>query len=396
MEIEQLAGLIQSEVKSAVDKEKEILESALDQHKTKYAEMLQSAKEEKSIPTDVLLGRTIRATALGGGDPEKASWHLDNTFKGFAGNRFIKEIFDYRSKANLNTIVPSEGGVLVPQTYSREMIDLLYADTILEKLSISKIGVNGQLKIRRLASGSTATYMGEGKVAPKTNPTFDEIMLVPKKIGAKVVVTNDLLRSNDISADQWIIRDLRKQFAIKIDVTALYGAGTQYVPAGLDKLGITSIGSSTTAFTADTPLAIVAELDAENVSEAGRAWVMHPRMWLYIANLKATDGKFIFPEVRNDKMLFGYPIIKSTSVSYTAGSPGYSDIFLGSWPEFIMGDQMSFELAYSREGSYTNDSGNVVSAFERDESIIRVIGAHDFNIRYVKSFVKGTYKHATS
>jgi len=91
----------------------------------------------------------------------------------------------------------------------------------------------------------------------------------------------------------------------------------------------------------------------------------------------------------------GIPLLMTTQISYTTGSPGYTDIWLGDFSEFIWGDQMTMEVQVSREASF-DDNGTQVSAFQQDLTLTRVIGVHDFNIKHDKSFVKGTYKLATS
>jgi hypothetical protein len=48
-------------------------------------------------------------------------------------------------------------------------------------------------------------------------------------------------------------------------------------------------------------------------------------------------------------------------------------------------DSMSLELAVSREGSYVDSGGTTRSAFQSDQSIIRAIAEHDFQMRHDQS-----------
>jgi hypothetical protein len=43
---------------------------------------------------------------------------------------------------------------------------------------------------------------------------------------------------------------------------------------------------------------------------------------------------------------------------------------------------MSLELAVSREGTYVDGSGNTISAFQNDQTLIRAIAEHDFQMRH--------------
>ena len=127
---------------------------------------------------------------------------------------------------------------------------------------------------------------------------------------------------------------------------------------------------------------------------------MHPQMWGYLANIKSTTGQFIFREEMSRGTLFGYQIYQTTQSGYTSTgtySTSSADIWLGSWPELIWGDQMSMEIVTSKEASYFDTTANaLVSAFDRDETVVRVIGVHDFNIMHDVSFIKFTGKFAAS
>jgi hypothetical protein len=46
---------------------------------------------------------------------------------------------------------------------------------------------------------------------------------------------------------------------------------------------------------------------------------------------------------------------------------------------------MSLELFVSREGSYVDSGGSTVSAVQSDQTIIRAIAEHDFQLRHLQS-----------
>ncbi len=48
-------------------------------------------------------------------------------------------------------------------------------------------------------------------------------------------------------------------------------------------------------------------------------------------------------------------------------------------------DAMTLELAVSREGTYVDTSGATVSAFQSDQTLIRAIAEHDFQMRHPAS-----------
>ena len=61
----------------------------------------------------------------------------------------------------------------------------------------------------------------------------------------------------------------------------------------------------------------------------------------------------------------------------------------GSIMGFI-GEQGALEIETSREGSWTDDAGNLVSAFENDQTLIRAINNVDTGLRHDESFAVAT------
>ena len=357
------------------------------------------AKGAGDVPAAVMFGRFARVATMAKGDPEMAVKIIDKTFDAFAGKNELKGYFGITAKNVANATVPSEGGITVPEVLSSRVIEVLYANAAVQKCNVTKLPLNnGNLTLSRMDSGALVSYFGEAKKVSKTQPVWGSVKLSGKKLGALVPISRDLIRSNDVSVDAWIVRDLQRKFALRMDRAMLYGLGTTFEPSGLSNL-ITGIGSSSTAFTTDTPLNLVTELDAADAPADGRAWIMHPRMFGYIANLKSTTGNFIYREEMSKGTLWGIPIVLSTQSGYTSTgtyNTSSADIFLGSWPEYIWADQMSIEIIASNEASFDDGSGTLQSAFQQDLQLIRAIGVHDFNIMHPASFLKSTNKFAVS
>lgn len=389
-----------AEVKASQQADREVAEKKYSELHGAYLNLgKQSGKKE--IPEDIKLGRAIRVKACATANGTDPVYELTKgAHKDFEGAEELKGVFE--SKA-ANMTVPSEGGFLVPQAYSPKQIELLYAETAAMKCPITRLPMpNGNLTLRRMDAGASIAYFGETPQKPAyTQDVFGDIRLMGKKIGATTAISNDLLRSNDINADAWIIRDLQRKFQLKLDYTMLYGAATQYTPAGINNLMATAnqSGGTTTATTSDIPMSMIATLDSGNAPQDGRVWIMHPQMKWYLANLKATTGQFIFRDELAQNRLIGYPVLTTTQSGYTntgTYNTSSADIWLGSWSEFLFGEQLGYEVVTSKEASYYDGTGTLVSAFGRDETVVRVIGVHDFNIQHDVSFVKFTGKFATS
>ena len=99
-------------------------------------------------------------------------------------------------------------------------------------------------------------------------------------------------------------------------------------------------------------------------------------------------GGFIFAEEMNkQRTLAGYPY-RTTNLIDT--EDGKTKIAFGNWNDLIIGEQGALEIETSREGSWTDEAGNLVSAFENDQTLIRAIDNVDVGLRHDESFVVAT------
>ena len=363
--------------------------------------MAADRKGRQAVPDTIMFGRFARAATIAKGNPEMAAGMVEKLWPNFGGVEVLKGYFDITAKAQTVT-VPSEGGITVPEILSDRVIDVLYAQTAVQQAGVTKLPMaNGNLTVSRMDSGALVSYFGETKKVTKTQDVFGAAKLSGKKLGALVPISRDLIRSNAVAVDAWIVRDLQRKFMLRMDRAILYGLGSSYEPAGLDNTIISSakIGSTSTVFTSDTPLQLISVIDAADAPPDGRAWIMHPYMKNYIMNLKATTGQFIYRDEMARGVLFGYPVLSTTQSGYTntgTYNTSSADIWLGSWPEFIWADQMTIEITTSTEASYDDGSGTFQSAFQQDQQLIRAIGVHDFNVFHNVSFVKSTNKFSTT
>lgn len=303
------------------------------------------------------------------------------------------------TKTAMSVATPSEGGYMVPEVLSSEIIEYLYPKLVLTKLGARKVDMpSGNLTIPRFNATSAAYYIGENRAATKSQATIGSVKLSAKKLAVLVPISNDLIRSANPIADAMIRDDMVMISQLKRDYTAFYGAGTLYTPSGLAAL-LTSTevyGSSTTAFTADIPGYLLGELMGKNIPMISVGWAFSGRAWAYLYNLKTSTGAYIYRAEMDQGKLLGYPFYVSNQIAYTAGSPGYVDIFLGDWSEFFDAAQMEMQMEASREATYVDDAAATVSAFSNDQTVLRLLTLHDYNIRHKESFLQGTYKLATS
>lgn len=300
-------------------------------------------------------------------------------------------------KKELNAGTPSAGGFNVPQVLLPDVIDFLHNKTILDQLGVQKVPMpNGNFSIPRMDTASAVSWVDEtAGPTSDTQPVFGEVNLRAKKLMAKTAVSNTLLRQNIVGLDAWISRDLQKVARIALDNAFLYGLGTDYTPRGLSKVtGIQTTGTTTTAFGLTTPIDMVALLEQANVPMDDVKWILSPVGKSWIQSKAFSSGPFAWAdEMGRAKTLNGYEYVTSATVAKDPSASAYSDFWIVDVAQLLWGVSYDLSLEMSREGTFQS-GGVTYSAFDKDLTLVRIIGEHDFGVRQPKAVVQGTFSKA--
>lgn len=314
---------------------------------------------------------------------------LDYAKKMFPEDKALHTIMQKDMTAN----VPSAGGYGIPQILLPDYVEYLYNKTILDKVGARKYPmVNGNMRLARVDATSSFSWGGETPTGNATQPTLGDITLNAKKGTAIVPLSNSLLRQNAIGIDSLISKDLQRIATIALDNALFYGLGNQYQPLGLENTsGIQTSGSSgsATALTPQFPIDMVALLEQANVPMENVAWIMNPVAKGWLMGKAFSSGPFAWAnEMNMSKTLNSFPFYASATIKNSGASPTWANIWLADFSELVWGVSYDISIDVSREGSYVNSSGVTVSAFQRDETLIRLITEQDFNVRHPVSFIE--------
>jgi len=118
---------------------------------------------------------------------------------------------------------------------------------------------------------------------------------------------------------------------------------------------------------------------------------MAPRTFRFLAAMRDGNGNKVYPELDRGELM-GYSVGVTTQVptnltvgSGSAAPANGSEIYFADFGDCFIGEDASLMIDYSKEATYKDGSGNVISAFQRDQTLIRVIAKHDFGPRHVES-----------
>jgi HK97 family phage major capsid protein len=302
----------------------------------------------------------------------------------------------------LSSVNASGGAVLVPTNLAQTVIERLIPNAVVRSMGPLSLPLNnGNLTMPRIAGGAVAGYIGRDNDAPVSQQSFDDVQLVAKKLACLVPIGNDLIRFAGIDqrVDGLIVEDTAFSMANAEDVAFIRGDGTNSTPKGLRNwcLAQNVLKATPTANLAGQELVQAIMNDGQCVLALRRAnvrlrkpgWLMHPDSVQFLGDLLTSTGNKVFPEIA-DGMFRGYPIGITTEIPTNLTSGGAtgngSEIYFVDFAEMVIGESMNLSVAISMDATYTDPvTGNPVSAFQRDLTLIRIITENDFGPRHAEA-----------
>lgn len=243
------------------------------------------------------------------------------------------------------------------QDMATEFIELLRPMTIVGRMpSLRRVPFN--VRMPRATSGTSASWVGQGSPKPVSRMTFDSLSLTYHKMATIVVLTEELVRLSNPSAEAIVRQDM-------LDAIAQY-TDQQFIDPTVTASGTTSPasvtnGASSQTISGTTIAAITTDISAlfgyfstANIDLSSGVFVMHPRTARYLSMLRTTQDVFVFPTITQEGgTFFGVPVITSNSVPIDTGDDSY--IFLVNQSDILLADEGGISLDISREASVQMD-----------------------------------------
>lgn len=375
-----------------------------------------------------------------------------------AGARFVQDSLGDPdvAKALNATGTSAGGGLLVPQAYRAELIDVLWAETVVRSSGPQEIPLPlGQITIPRLSSTSAATWIGEQTDITTSLPSFDQIVMIAKKLAGLVPVQNDLLRRSPLAVESIVRTQMTKQLARAEDAAFLTGTGSSSVPKGLTNWALAAnVSTNTTAVPTLTSVnnalsSAQLNLLSNNVGITSAKWFINPNIRSFLNTLTDSTGRYFYKEELDRGSLFGMPykmttnlptnlltngtavttavtaataattlvvasstgivagmniaaagitavttvvsvtdathIVVSPAATPTGGTGTFSyvtsPLILAAMDQVLLGDTLEMFADSSDVASYF-DGSNTISAYQRDQTIFRIIEEVDLNVMH--------------
>jgi len=219
--------------------------------------------------------------------------------------------------------------------YTADFIEYLYSRTIYDQLPLRRVPAN--ITIKGQDGAATGYWVGESKAIPATTADFMDVNLLPLKVAALAVISNELIKDSSPDAEMMVRDALVQASSQRIDLTFLSAAAAVagVAPAGIlnGVTGVTASGTDSDAMRVDNKALYAPFIAAKNATDL--MLVLNPSLAKSISlmvnalgqteftGLKATGGDlFGDPAVTGENVTAGQLILLKPSDIYRIGDTG--------------------------------------------------------------------------
>lgn len=236
-----------------------------------------------------------------------------------------------------------------------EFIEFLYPMTIIGRIpNFRRVPFN--IKMPRQTTTGTSQWVGQGAPKPVGKIDFETVSLGFSKVSTIVVLTDELVRFSNPSAEGICRQDMAEAIARFLDqqfVNPAVTAVANVSPASVTNGAFTQHMTAATIDGVTTDAnALLAEFSSHNVDPTGSYWLMNPRTAQAIGTLRTSLGVYAFPTVNLSGGTFqGLPVLTSNNLALTNDSAAQAYAVLVKPSEILLADDGGISVDLSNEAS---------------------------------------------
>jgi len=287
------------------------------------------------------------ATAAAGFVPAVESRSDADIFRAMAAGEVRGHTFNHEKRA----LVPSVNTVPVG------FLDQVYglARLVGPMLDVSDVitRTSGEsLRIPTYTAYSTAAQYAAGSAIAESNPTFDSVLLTPKKIGFTVQIANELLSDSGFDIESVIAEQAGNAIGFKINDLATVGTGTTETTGIVTAAG-SGVTAGTTSFTADNLIDLQFSLDGAARRLPGVAYMANTATVGTMRKLKDGDNSFLYAvNVGAPDTFAGFSVVENPAMAGIG--TGAKSVVFGHLPSYKI-VTTGLEVATSTDAYFAND-----------------------------------------
>ncbi len=208
------------------------------------------------------------------------------------------------------------------------------------------------LRIPTYTAYSTATQYAAGSAIAESNPTFDSVLLTPKKIGFTVQIANELLTDAGFDIESVIAEQAGNAIGFKINQLATVGTGSTET-LGLVASAGSGVTAGTTSFTADDLISLQFSLDGAARRLPGVGYMANTSTVGAMRKLKSDDGAYLYTvNVGAPDVFAGYNVFENPAMANIG--TGAKSVVFGHLPSYKI-VTTGLEVATSADAYFAND-----------------------------------------
>lgn len=209
------------------------------------------------------------------------------------------------------------------------------------------------LRIPIYTAYSTAAEVAAGSAISDSEPTFDSVLLSPKKQSFIVKVANELLDDAGFDIASVIAEQAGNAIGFQVNDLASVGTGTPTVEGVVTAAGSGVTAGTTDAITADELITLAYSLDGAARRLPGVAFMANTATVGFIRRLKDNDDRYIYdPQVGGPDTILGYPILENPAMAGIA--TGEKAVVFGHLPSYKI-VTTGLQVSTSTDAYFAND-----------------------------------------
>jgi len=378
--------------KEAAEKSIESMQGDIVAVKASVAEVMEKVKK--------------RATAMDGLQHEKKVFSIMQVVRAAHGfedkdNEYERSVCrEYAERTDLNfngraldATTGTKGEYLVPPQAMTQMIDLLYAQTVVIESGATVLSnlVGSPVEIPKLTTGATAAWIAENTAITESEQVFGQVTLSPNMLAALVKMSRRLVALSNPGVEGIVQGDIVKQMQRALDLAALRGTGANNQPLGVSQqpnINTVSIGDNGGAINFDHLIKMEGTLEDDDAAMGPLGFIFHPRVKRRLKIEKVveysggTEGAYrLHPPTDSDLENWLSAPFKTTTqipINLTKGSgTALTEVYYGDWSSLLVAlwGGMLIES--------TNSGGD---AFAKHQLWVKATMEADIAVRHPESF----------
>lgn len=306
-------------------------------------------KAEPKLEKGIEFARFVKCLSVTRGNRLEALEVAKNVYH---DNKRLHHVIKAAINAGTTTDPKWAGALVEYTTIASDFIDFLRPQTIIGKFgnggipSLRRVPFN--IRVNRQTSGGSGYWVGQGKAKPLTKFAFDQITLGFAKVANIAVLTDELVRFSNPSADMLVRNELAAALIERLDIDFIDPKKNEV--EGISPASITN-GSQDFVSTKNPEqdyMNLINYFIDNNMTLNTAVWIMSAKTAMQLSLIRNPLGAKLYPDMNmTGGMWQGLPVIVSEYVG--------NNLVLMNANEVYLADDGSVVIDASREASLEMD-----------------------------------------